>query len=99
MCFDFNIIWFSNENEWYDEYENGIQHKLSNYKIFFFLFPSKFIYLFSKYKSPNKTTYLKKCAQVLTQKKKKKKKVPKFKSWEGHGMVHATRKETNDPTN
>ena len=53
-----------------------------NYQIINFFFPLKiylFIYLFCKYKSPNKTTYLKKCAQVLTQKKKKKK-VPKFKN-------------------
>ena len=43
-----------------------------NYQIInFFFVPLKiylFIYLFSKYKSPNKTTYLKKCAQVLTKK-------------------------------
>ena len=47
-----------------------------NYQIinFFFCSPQNlFIYFFSKYKSPNKTTYLKKCAQVLTKKKKRKK--------------------------
>ena len=43
-----------------------------NYQIInFFFVPLKiylFIFFFSKYKSPNKTTYLKKCAQVLTKK-------------------------------